>query len=259
MSSIIPRQEFLIIETIQALVLEIEESRKKIHNWIATGVIPLENKPNSYRGLFSKMIRLIQLEYTLGRDNKILPYLYESIEYMYLGWDGFWKLKDVNGKESNQYILSGYDELIWFLSIAVLFNAELSIFEKVANIVDRDGVKDILIEFLLSEQLEDRPKIIMESYSKYFYIPETYEGARNSILAVDSIESESILLNYINKQWYQRHRSCGWYNGHKAKNITYFGYWSWETAAIVKIRSLSDIELKKSKYYPYDAIHQTNM
>ncbi len=42
-------------------------------------------------------------------------------------------------------------------------------------------------------------------------------------------------------------------NAHKEPG--YVGYWSFETAAIVKILGLDDTSLKGNNHYPYDLAH----
>ena len=37
--------------------------------------------------------------------------------------------------------------------------------------------------------------------------------------------------------------------------MTYYGYWSNETAAAVKILGIDDSCLKNQQYYPYDLAH----
>ncbi|MGR5908923.1 PoNe immunity protein domain-containing protein [Bacillus paranthracis] len=45
-------------------------------------------------------------------------------------------------------------------------------------------------------------------------------------------------------------------NAHKEPG--YVGYWSFETAAIVKILGLDDTSLKDNNHYPYDLAHYKN-
>ena len=39
------------------------------------------------------------------------------------------------------------------------------------------------------------------------------------------------------------------------KSNTYYGYWSFETAAIVSLMGIDDSILMQNKYYPYDLAH----
>jgi hypothetical protein len=55
--------------------------------------------------------------------------------------------------------------------------------------------------------------------------------------------------------WYKGHSDTGWYNDHKSKWNIHFGYWSFESGALVKILGLDDNSLKNQQYYPYDMVH----
>ena len=47
----------------------------------------------------------------------------------------------------------------------------------------------------------------------------------------------------------------GWYECHKHQGKLYFGYWSFESGANIKILGLDDSILKGISYYPYDMVH----
>lgn len=63
------------------------------------------------------------------------------------------------------------------------------------------------------------------------------------------------LQQYLKKEWYKGHSDCGWYNDHKSKWGVHFGYWSFESGALVKKLGLDDSILKEQQYYPYDMVH----
>lgn len=62
---------------------------------------------------------------------------------------------------------------------------------------------------------------------------------------------------FLEEDWYREHRQFGWYNSHTNKHNTYSGYWSFETAAVVKIMELDDSNFIDNQYYPKDLVHQT--
>ena len=69
------------------------------------------------------------------------------------------------------------------------------------------------------------------------------------------IESDGIMgiKNYLSKNWYNANVES--YNAHNLSNNNYYGYWSFEVGAIVKLLGLDDTILKDMKYYPYDLVH----
>ncbi len=64
-------------------------------------------------------------------------------------------------------------------------------------------------------------------------------------------------LKVFMTQWYKKMGDTYWYNNHKSRQDTYFGYWCFEAAAVAKILDIDDSELKDHPNYPYDARHST--
>lgn len=178
----------------------------------------------------------------------------QAVLFAFESWDGFWKLKDRDGKEYDQYILSAYDEMLWMLSLGYLLNIPNDTFKLLADIIDRDKVKDNLFEFIISAKLKDRQPIKEESYRDYFGIPETFAKLREAIKETDKAKAEKFVKEFITKDWFKKHKDTGWYNSHKSKHNVYFGYWSFEAAAIVKIMGLDDISFRECQYYPKDLL-----
>jgi len=73
----------------------------------------------------------------------------------------------------------------------------------------------------------------------------------------DSPKDEAItrIRDFLQNEWYDIHADCGWYDTHKSMKTEYDGYWSFETAAIVKMLGLDDSTMKDQQYYPYDLVH----
>ncbi len=168
----------------------------------------------------------------------------------------FWSTEVVllkyEGRTLYQYGLSTYDEMLWILSLGYLFNIPELDFRKCVKIIDRDQVKDHLLEFIIRSKLNDRPVIEEESYE---YGWKLFGKLRQSIVEPDKLKAEKLVKEFIAKDWYKEHRNTGWYNNHKSIHNTYFGYWSFETAAVVKIMGLDDTSFKDCIYYPYDLVH----
>lgn len=54
--------------------------------------------------------------------------------------------------------------------LVYLFNVLESDFNKLVKLIDRDGVKDILFEFIIRVKIKDRVVNLEEIYKDYFYI-----------------------------------------------------------------------------------------
>ncbi len=194
-------------------------------------------------------------KYSIGLPLKdLIPNFNKSLSYIKEHWAGYWKLKDTNGKEYDQYILSAYDEMLWMLSLGYLLNFPDESFSKLVEVIDRDNVKDYLFEFIIRAKLPERKPIKDESYLEYFGVPKVFEKLRQAITASDKGKSQELIKIFLEKEWYHNHKEAGWYNSHKSKHNTYFGYWSFEAAAVTCIMDLDDSSYRDNEYYPKDLV-----
>ncbi|MBP6411740.1 MAG: DUF1911 domain-containing protein [Pseudarcicella sp.] len=232
------------------------ESIDRVTNWIEIGKTPFERINHVKRSMIESYISIFQCKYSAGFSIELIKAdLKKCIEKCQESWDGFW-LIEYQGKKINQYGLSGYDEMLWMLSLAYLLNIDEADFKKLVEVIDRDGVKDYLFEFIIRAKIKDREPIIEESYREFFGVPQTFEKLREAIAETDKIKAEKLVKEFITKDWYKNHKDAGWYNSHKSKHDTYFGYWSFETAVVVKIMNLDDSSFIDCQYYPKDLVHQ---
>jgi len=56
------------------------------------------------------------------------------------------------------------------------------------------------------------------------------------------------------KKWYQGSRDEGWYDLHKRNIDNYYGYWSFESGALCKLKGLDYRKLESVQYFPYDLV-----
>lgn len=234
------------------------QSLNRVTNWILTGKTAIERVNVMKQSMVQTNINIITCKYSSSKEIAALnDDLLNAIKLTQESWDGFW-LIDHNGKKLNQYGLSGYDEMLLMLSLGYLLNIDEADFKKLVEVIDRDGVKDYLFEFIIRAKLKERQPISQESYAEFFGVPEIFEKLRQAITETDKAKAEKLIKEFITKDWYKNHKDAGWYNSHKSKHDTYFGYWSFETAAIVKIMGLDDSSFIDCQYYPKDLVHQEN-
>ncbi len=224
-----------------------------------SGEVPNERMALSLdKSRSNRLVKTI-LKYSFGESiadvksefNNVLNFTNEN-------WVGLWTLKLSADKILKQYILSAYDEMLWMLSLGYLLDISEPDFKKLVEVIDRDSVKDYLFEFIIRAKLKDRQSIIGESYQDFFGVPDCFEKLRQAITETDRSKAEKLVKVFIEKDWYKNHKEAGWYNSHKSKHDTYFGYWSFETAAVVKIMGLDDSSFIDCQYYPKDLVHQQN-
>lgn len=232
-----------------------KERIQKFELWIETGRTPTERVSDVKRNLVDIEIGLLVAKFSISVDLEEIGSIVSSVcNNLCESWNGFWKLKGKGGEEYNQYILSAYDEMLWVLSLGYLLDIPEIDFLKLVDVIDRDGVKDNLFEFIIRAKLNERKPIIEESYKDFFGVPNCFEKLRMAIEETDKSKSESLIKEFITKDWYKNHKDAGWYDSHKSKHNTYFGYWSFETAAIVVIKGLDDSSFRDCQYYPKDLV-----
>ena len=188
--------------------------------------------------------------------HELSPDLLVAIDLAKEGWKGAGSWKLINDKEEfNQYTFTGFYYMLNMLSLAYLLDISNDKFQLLVDIIDRDNVKDKLFEFIISAKLENRKPVELESYRKYFGIPDTFAKAREIIDVQDKSVAEQLMKVYLSKHWYKQHKETGLKDNHKSKHDLYYGYWSFEAAVVVKIMELDDSSFIDNQYYPKDLVH----
>lgn len=114
-------------------------------------------------------------------------------------------------------------------------------------------MNDAVIDFLLCAS-----DIGYTKMTNVYFKENPYAKTREIIelAQADKKEASKRLQTYMEKEWFKGHYDYEWKNAHKEPG--YVGYWSFETAAIVKILGLDDTSLKDNNHYPYDLAHYKN-
>lgn len=87
-----------------------------------------------------------------------------------------------------------------------------------------------------------------------YNFPRPYGFTRKIIEEENSKKAEALLKEYLTKKWYPGHRDTGWYDLHKENIDNYYGYWSFESGALCKIKGLDYKQLEGLPYFPYDLV-----
>ena len=143
---------------------------------------------------------------------------------------------------------SGYLQMVRALSIGVLLEIDEEIFDQLVDLVKKDDPEDYLIDYLIQSRHPEWT--IRVNYN----FPRPYGFTRKIIEEENSEQALKLLKEYLVKKWYQGSRDTGWYNLHKTNNRSYYGYWSFESGALCKLKGLDYKELEGLPYFPDDLV-----
>ncbi|MEZ7557130.1 DUF1911 domain-containing protein [Streptococcus sp. 27098_8_134] len=143
---------------------------------------------------------------------------------------------------------SGYLQMVWVLSIGILLEINDEIFDQLVDLVKKDDPEDYLIDYLIQSRHPDWKIRINYNF------PRPYGFTRKIIEEENAEQALKLLKEYVTKKWYPGHRDTGWYDLHKENIDNYYGYWSFESGALCKLKGLDYKELEGVPYFPYDLV-----
>ena len=86
-------------------------------------------------------------------------------------------------------------------------------------------------------------------WSGEYCFPEIYGSMEDVLQAKEKTEKEKAVQNYLNG-WYERNKESAWYETLNSANDVYYGYWSFESAAMAVIYELDQEILARNVYFP---------
>ena len=143
---------------------------------------------------------------------------------------------------------SGYLQMVRALSIGILLEIDEEIFDQLVDLVKKDDTEDYLIDYLIQSRHPE-----WKIWINYDF-PRPYGFTRKIIEEDNSDQALKLLKEYVAKKWYPGHRDTGWYDLHKENIDNYYGYWSFESGALCKIKGLDYKQLEGLPYFPYDLV-----
>ncbi|KXI53431.1 MULTISPECIES: PoNi-like cognate immunity protein [Bacillus cereus group] len=224
----------------------IEENREEIKSLEEDEKNGIQRYPNdnksiileNYLSNFIHEMNDIRAMYSLGEDiSKMEVYFYNAID-------------DLEHTGASKV---GYIYMLWIISLGILLETDKKNIERLKKIVDKKNMNDAVIDFLLCAS-----DIGYTNMTNRYYKENPYAKTKEIIelAQTDKKEASKRLQVYMEKEWFKGHYDYEWKNAHKEPG--YVGYWSFETAAIVKILGLDDTSLKDNNHYPYDLAHYKN-
>lgn len=234
-----------------------DESNCRIKSWFINGEINPDRREIMLEKMFQNNIYSLIAKYSAGYPiEELYTDYYDALEYMHQSWmvlDNRAYLKDT---KYNHYFGSDYDLMLWMLSLGYLLDVEKQKYILLLEILDRFSVKDLLYETIIKAKISERPPITEESYKMIMDMPWAYESLRHAVKETDDEygkeRSSALIERFLNKEFYQRHKGFSFYDHHKSDNNIYYGYWSFESAAIADILSVDISPFENNKYFPKD-------
>lgn len=229
---------------------EREKSIYEVENKLASGAVPVHRIPDVRVYITDISFNILFLKYASGTSLFDLKDDYiKTVNLVHQSWDDrFIAVTGRKNKDDVIYILEAYYNMLFLLSMGLFLDADSSIYLKIKEVLDRNGVSDSIFNFLLSEKISVANGQ-NESYGQASFINNVYGNLKKAIRAEDKVESENYLVQHING-WYKGNKDAVWYNSHKSDLATFYGYWSFETAAVAKILGLEEASFCSSPHYP---------
>ena len=175
---------------------------------------------------------LFRICYSLGDSiNSIFEYFKEGLHYYGLSYT------------ENDGIFTTID----YLSLAVLFENRKEEF-----------IDDVKILFDKYVQYSEEDESVQDGYidTLALYLLEgRVENFRSHLEYLNMIGNDADSVIEAQKFWYYAHSEASWYDTHKTDDA-YYGYWSFDTAALCKMRGIYDERFKDLDFSPYDLLVQ---
>ena len=227
-------------------IMETESIVNESYDRLKNGQVPVERIINVKRLIYSQHFHIIIRKYSAGISIEQLRPDFLSSLYLI---DSIWP---DDGKEiAPDFLFDWYLRMVWSITFGMGLGISENEFTPIISTWDKTGRKDWLIEYLLSSRLSNRPKV------ESLIFPKPYATLKSAVEAQEANNPElasSLVKRYLEKEWYKGHKEAYWYDNHKSKHDTFFGYWSFEAAAIVKIAGIDDSSFRDNEYYPKDLL-----
>lgn len=222
-------------------------------------LIKLDRVNHVKRDMFKSYNQLISAKYSRG-DNMFFDDVKKDYHFGVTLLSESWNKKHMGlipsqvkkGFLLKQYSQSLFNYLLDSLSLGILLGAKDEDFNLIVDFIDKDEVKDFLIEFLIQYKNEERESIGEESYREFFGINDTYGTLKRIIKTENKDKAQKSLKIFLENEWFDSFKNEHIYSLHTGNHKNYSGYWCFVAAAIVKIKGLDDSSFRDNQYYPKD-------
>ena len=223
----------------------ISDSNERINS----GILTEDQVPFAKYQIFLFSLEVLIAKYSAGSSpDELIEDYNNTILLISDGWeDSVVKFKSGN-KIFDQYMLNQYCYMVWMLSLGILLNVANNERIILKSLITKGGIKDELILFLLEALTKEQLK---EKRAKT-----TYKPFKNLVKGGERIDiSKNDVKKYLSG-WYNNTKLLTWHNYSASIDHAkyYYGYWSFESAAVTCIMGLDDSSYRDNEYYPKDLV-----
>lgn len=218
-------------------------------------------EPVGQAGIFQCKLNRLKLEYTAGSSLSALRPLFADA----MGALGVWNdaeradtkqratQSDLELREDSTGLyfedLGYYQLALEVASLGALFGDGAAV-RKLAEWVRRYRGTDLLFEFIIAPAVAD-PRDNTD-----FFHDAPYDPLIDAFYSATTPEESAAFMHKYLDGWYKAFEGVPWHNGHlkpvEGEYIPYYGYWSFEAAAVCVIHGIDDTSFRDHLVYPKD-------
>lgn len=231
------RERFKTKEYFDIYIEEEKEELKDSIKWLSDERVLKERLYLVRESIFEQQLLIIIAMYSRGDSIDVIASKYKEVIE---SW------KNICSPEWIEYY---YTENLWFVSLGIMLEMGNEVLEIIERKLKDENINDWLLNFLLSKGEKS-----VDQIEGQLIMPEKYQTLKNTICSLD----KSLLMRYLEKEWYANCKDYGWYDSHKQRRHRenlYFGYWCFEAGSVVKLLNWDDSDIANQQYYPYELVH----
>ncbi|MGK5056734.1 PoNe immunity protein domain-containing protein [Janthinobacterium sp. LB2P49] len=198
-------------------------------------------------------IDLLSTMYSAGHEvNELRSFYPTALEYweLYAFYNEAYdeSLKNESERGYPHFGLPGnaYNKVNRMICFGVLLGWD-SLIPKLIPIIDfNNHEKDGMIERMLSNYSENRSVSFNDCVRHLPYFKTL------KIFSASEKDRPALMAEYL-EDWYHASRREPYYNAH-TRDISFWGYWSWEAAAITFLLDIDDSSYASARFYPKDLV-----
>ncbi|MEM7084570.1 MAG: PoNe immunity protein domain-containing protein [Bacteroidota bacterium] len=217
---------------------------KELEGHIATNNPVVVDWAYVYRELFSQQLKLFFLKYTLGHSKEELRELALAAIQNYITSENH----PTGNPEALRLYIGLYSDSLKLTSLAILYDAKDLLIDLKTSFEKNKKGNDLVLEVFFTKVMDDN------TVSSKLCYPKIYTDLAG---LSQSEDHETIIKNYLDG-WYEKMKKTEWYNLHKKSKVNgatpFYGYWSMEAAALVKIFNLDISLFEEYEYFPKDLL-----